>query len=62
MEKSLPIRGLEKCIARGDLSGVAESMGALQETWDFLSTPEQQEILKLESIFHSLVLLQIGEA
>ena len=61
MKKSQQIRELEKGIAVGDLSGIAESMGALQGTWDFLSAPEQHEILKLEAIFHSLALLQTGE-
>ena len=61
MEKSLHIHELEKCLAIGDLSGMAETMGALHETWDLLSASEQQEVLKLEAVFHSLIQLQTGE-
>ena len=58
----LQIQQLEVCAAAGDLAGMAGAVSSLHENWNCLSENEQQQILKLEAIFISLVHMQMGEA
>ena len=54
------IKVLEKCIAAGDIPGMAKIIEQLHEKWDSLDKKAQKDVAKLEAIFLSLVKLKTG--
>lgn len=54
------IKNLEKCIALGDIGGMAKSIEELHRGWDGLDAMMQADIRKLEAIFLSLVRMKKG--
>lgn len=55
------IRDFEKCIALGDIGGMAKSVQELRGRWDELDAPQQQDVVRLEAIFMSMAKM-IAEA
>ncbi len=56
----MQIEEFEKSVVAGDFSGMAGSVAQLHERWSSLSENEQQQVLKLEAIFMSLMQLRTG--
>ena len=54
------LKELERCVAAGDISGMAHNIAQLHANWDSLSEPMQKDIEKLEAIFLSLVNIKTG--
>ena len=58
--KDSQIRELEKCIAAGDIAGMAKAIEQIHQKWDSFNDNMKKDIQKLESVFLSMVNTKAG--